>query len=229
MQNGPHDVGGRRGFGAIDISPEGDAYPEGWEGRCAGALITAIAVGVFNADEMRARIEELPPAAYWSMGYYRRWQHTLERNLVLKGTLTEQEIAARTEALASSAVNAVDRHDAELLKTVNDLIEHGAPLQLEVDRTRRYSVGDRVRTRRIVLGQRGSQHTRLPGYVHEKVGIVERCYPAMPFPDARAEGREGADYVYAVSFAAVDLWSDGDPMSRVSVDVFESYIDPEDD
>ena len=85
----------------------------------------------------------------------------------------------------------------------------------------------RHRTR--VLSQRGSQHTRLPGYAQEKVGIVEYCYPAMPLPDAHAEGRDEDDYVYAVSFAASDLWPDGDPVSRVSVDVFENYISAEDD
>jgi nitrile hydratase len=227
VQNGPHDTGGAREFGAIDRTLDAKAYPEGWEGRCAGALIAAITAGIFNADEMRARIEEIPSAAYWSMGYFRRWQHTLERNCILKGTFTEQEIADRAEALAAGEAEFVDRDDPEFLQMVIDLIEHGAPLHVDIDRPPRFTVGDRVRTRRIVVEERGSHHTRLPGYAQEKPGIVERCYPAMPLSDARAEGRDEADYVYSVSFAASALWPDGDAVSRVSVDVFESYIDPE--
>ena len=45
MHNGPHDVGGARGFGPVDPTPDAVAYPEGWEGRCVGAVIGAIAGG----------------------------------------------------------------------------------------------------------------------------------------------------------------------------------------
>jgi nitrile hydratase len=90
----------------------------------------------------------------------------------------------------------------------------------------RFEPGDRVRTRRRPVERLGEQHTRLPGYAQERSGVVERSYPAMSLPDASAERDERAEYVYAVSFAASDLWPDGDPRSRVSVDVFESYIDP---
>ncbi len=101
MRNGPHDLGGVAGFGPIDRTPDTAAYPEGWEGRCIGAIIATMARGLYNVDQFRARIEELPPAAQFSMGYYRRWLHTLERNLALAGVLDEAAIDARAQQLAA--------------------------------------------------------------------------------------------------------------------------------
>lgn len=229
MHNGPHDVGGVQGFGPVDPAPDLVAYPEGWEGRCIAAIIASVGGGAFNVDEFRARIEELPPAAYWSMGYYRRWFHTLERNLVVHGTLTEEQIEERLEAVAAGAGEPPARDDPELLAAIDEIIEHGGPLHREVPDPPRFAPGDRVRTRRLPIERLGEQHTRLPGYAQERSGIVERQYPAMVLPDANVVRDERAEYVYAVSFAASDLWPDGDPRSRVSVDVFESYIELEED
>jgi nitrile hydratase beta subunit len=229
MQNGPHDVGGVKGFGPIDTTPDTAAYPEQWEGRCVAAIIGAIGGGAFNVDEFRARIEELPPAAYWSMGYYRRWYHTLERNLLVHGTLTAEEIAERMDAVAADGDGLPQRDDPALMEAIEGLLEHGAPLHREAGAPPRFAVGDRVRTRRIEVERLGEQHTRLPGYAQERSGIVERQYPAMTLPDANVRGEDRAEYLYAVSFAASDLWPDGDPRSRVSADLFESYLEPEED
>jgi hypothetical protein len=49
----------------------------------------------------------------------------------------------------------------------------------------------------------------------------------MTLPDANVRHEDVAEYVYAVSFAASDLWPDGDSRTRVSADLFESYIEPE--
>jgi nitrile hydratase len=227
MQNGPHDVGGVRGFGAVDPSPDDAAYPEGWEGACIAGIIAAIGAGAFNVDEFRARIEELPPAAYWSMGYYRRWFHTLERNLVLHGTLTEREIAARVEELSGGGAEPPRRDDPELFAAIDELLDHGAPLHREVPKPPLFAAGDRVRTKRLEVNRPGEEHTRLPGYAQGRSGVVERQYPAMTLPDANVRHEDVAEYVYAVSFAASDLWPDGDSRTRVSADLFESYMEPE--
>jgi nitrile hydratase len=71
-------------------------------------------------------------------------------------------------------------------------------------------------------------HTRLPRYVRGRRGIVARVHPAWVFPDTNAHGRgENPQYVYAVRFAARDLWGDdADPAASVHVDLYESYLDP---
>jgi nitrile hydratase len=225
---GTHDIGGRAGFGSVDRTPDAALYPEGWEGRCIAAIIATMAGGLYNVDEWRARIEELPPAAHFAMGYYRRWFHTLERNLTLHDVLTTAEIDARAQALARGEADpAPDREDPEQLAMIEALLRDGAPLVRPASAPPRFAVGDRVRTRRIVVERPGVQHTRLPGYLQERVGVVERVHPPMTLPDANVHGVDRVDHLYAVAFSASDLWPDAEPGVRVSGDLFETYLDPE--
>jgi nitrile hydratase subunit beta len=229
VHNGPHDVGGVPGFGAIETDTTRDvAFPEGWEGSCIASILATMLAGKYNVDQFRARQEELPPAAYWTVGYYRRWYHTLERNLVLEGTLSEGEIDARAAAIADGSwTPPAPRQDPELEAAMRALVEEGAAIHKQLPDPPRFAPGDRVRTIRIELGQRGVDHTRLPGYLQEQPGIVERVYPPMPLPDRTAHGEDVADHLYVVSFAASELWPDGDPTARISADLFESYLVPE--
>ncbi|MCW2952091.1 MAG: Cobalt-containing nitrile hydratase subunit beta [Conexibacter sp.] len=224
VRNGPHDLGGAPGFGPIDPRPDAELYPEGWEGRCIGAIVATMAAGAYNVDEWRARMEELPAAAQFAMGYYRRWFYTLERNLVLHDVLREAEIDARAAALGEGAPPPPRRRDPELLAAIERLLREGAPLARELAVPPRFAVGARVRTRRILVERRGEQHTRMPGYVQDRRGVVERRYPAMTLPDASVRGEDRAEFLYAVSFAASDLWPDGAADVRVSADLFESYL-----
>ncbi|HEX6451125.1 MAG TPA: SH3-like domain-containing protein [Trebonia sp.] len=81
--------------------------------------------------------------------------------------------------------------------------------------------GDQVRTSRTDP----PYHTRLPRYARGATGtIVERqgCYP---LPDRRARQLPAEpEPVYAVRFAARDLFGDGD--HTVTLDLWESYLRP---
>lgn len=243
MRNGPHDVGGAPGFGPIDIRPDGAPFPEGWEGRCVGAIIATLAQGLYNVDQFRARQEELPAAAQHSIGYYRRWLYTLERNLTLAGVLDAGAIERRALELAGDAAPALATsltaafppppdaapRLAALEATIDALIRDGGPLLRELPDPPRFAVGDRVRTRRIAVERLGEQHTRLPGYAQEKPGTIAIVHPPMILPDASVGGEERVDHLYAVHFDAAELWPDGTPGQRVSVDLFESYLVPEEE
>jgi nitrile hydratase len=58
--------------------------------------------------------------------------------------------------------------------------------------------------------------------------VVARVHPAWVFPDTNAHALgENPQYVYAVRFAARELWGDdADPRAAVHVDVFESHLEP---
>jgi len=88
----------------------------------------------------------------------------------------------------------------------------------------RFAVGDRVRTR----AQAVPHHTRLPGYVRGKVGVVERLHGHHVFADANAQGRgEQPQPLYTVVFEGSELWgADSTPGLRVSVDAWETYLQP---
>lgn len=95
----------------------------------------------------------------------------------------------------------------------------------DVDRPPRFAVGDRVRAR----GHGSPGHTRLPAYCRGRSGAVALVHPSFVLPDTNAHRQgENPEYVYAVRFSGRELWGgDADPGLAVHVDLFESYLEPE--
>ena len=101
------------------------------------------------------------------------------------------------------------------------VLARGGPVDREPPRPARFAVGDRVRT--CNLNPR--THTRLPRYARGKEGVIERVHGCHVFPDHNALGDEDPQWLYAVRFAATELWGpDADPASEVSIDAFEPYL-----
>ncbi|MGH8798148.1 MAG: SH3-like domain-containing protein, partial [Caldimonas sp.] len=71
-------------------------------------------------------------------------------------------------------------------------------------------------------------HTRLPGYVRGRVGVIERRHGAHVYADAHAQGLgEQPQWLYNVVFDEAELWPGRVPQGlRVSVDVWEPYLEP---
>jgi nitrile hydratase subunit beta len=110
--------------------------------------------------------------------------------------------------------------------------EHGAlprppratTARRDAPRAARFAAGDAVVARNV----HPAGHTRLPRYVRGRRGVVVHVHPAWVFPDTNAHERgEHPQHVYAVRFAATELWGDdADPAASVYVDLFESYLEP---
>lgn len=93
-----------------------------------------------------------------------------------------------------------------------------------IDAAPAFAVGDTVRTRH----HNPPGHTRLPGYVRNRVGRVELLHGGWVYPDTHAHHLgENPEHVYAVRFDAEELWgADAEPGTSVTVDLFESYLEP---
>ena len=88
----------------------------------------------------------------------------------------------------------------------------------------RFAAGDRVRTRNF----NPTGHTRLPRYARGKAGIVEAVREGYVFPDTNAHGerREPAMGLHG-RLRAAEIWGEGaDPTLTVSIDAWESYLEP---
>lgn len=85
-----------------------------------------------------------------------------------------------------------------------------------------YAVGMRVRVRTVDP----DHHTRVPRYVRGHVGQIVDDHGEWPLADDRARGIDPprVETVYAVRFAARDLWGTG--THTVAVDLWESYLEP---
>ena len=82
-----------------------------------------------------------------------------------------------------------------------------------------FAPGDQVRTSRADP----PHHTRLPRYARGATGTVVELQGTHPLPDDRARGlAPPPEPVYAVRFAASDLFGEGE--HTVTVDLWHSYL-----
>lgn len=217
--NGPQDLGGQMGFGPVAPETDEPLFHAAWERRALGVTLAAGAMGAWTIDESRHARESLHPADYYASSYYAIWTKALERLLVRHGFVDEDELAGgralRPGAAPKRVLAAAD---------VAPVLARGGPCDRPVAAPPRFAAGDRVRTRNI----HPAGHTRLPRYVRGHVGTVEAVRGGFVFPDTNAHGRgENPQWVYTVVFAGRDLWGDdADPTLTVSVDAWESYLEP---
>ena len=92
-------------------------------------------------------------------------------------------------------------------------------------RTRRppmFAVGDAV-----IVRPRRDGHTRQPGYVTGKTGVVTEHQGAALLPDARAVRRhEPPQHLYTVAFDGRELWgSNAEEGTEVRIDLYEPYLE----
>jgi nitrile hydratase beta subunit len=219
MTEGAHDMGGARGFGRVRPEPNEPPFHAEWERR-AFALTLAMAMpGGWNIDMSRAARENRPPQDYLSKSYYEIWLAGLER------LMSERGLVERDEIEAGHALHPPLPGKARLSPgDVAQVLYRGAPTGREPKAPARFKVGDRVRARTIDP----PTHTRLPRYVRGHAGVVELVHGCHVFPDSNALGAgEAPQWLYTVCFEGAELWGAGaDPTAKVSVDAWDSYLEP---
>lgn len=215
--NGPQDVGGRHGFGAVHPEDEGIRFHADWEKRVLGITLAAAALGYWNIDASRHARESLAPAIYYNASYYEIWLRALETLLERAGEITGDELA---EGHARSPGHRADR--CLPAASVPEVLEKGGPTD-RAGPVPVFSVGDRVRTR----NHQPAGHTRLPGYARGHCGIVTAIHGPHVYPDSNAHfSGECPRPLYTVRFQAVDLYGeDADPTLSVSIDAWEPYLE----
>ncbi|MEJ8280392.1 nitrile hydratase subunit beta [Pseudonocardia spirodelae] len=217
--NGAHDLGGAMGFGPVEPEDETVRFHADWEPLVLALTLAAARPGGWSIDESRHARESLPPPVYLTLTYYEIWLAATEKLLVAHGLVGDDELAAgRSLRPAPEAPGPLDA------ATTARVLATGAPTDRPGPVAPRFAPGDRVRAR--VMHPRG--HTRLPRYVRGRCGTVETRRGAHVLPDARAHGHgECPEQLYTVVFTGAELWGpDADPTTTVSVDAWESYLEP---
>ena len=201
--DGIHDMGGRQGFGVIRYTHKATAFHADWEVRVNSLYAHAVRLGIFNMDEYRHAIERMDPRHYLTASYYERSLTSLATLFVEKGLVTREELERRAQGLFPLAASS-------------------APGRTNVATRERFKPGDRVRVRLDHV----PGHSRMPGYIRGKTGVVVGESPAYPFPDAHAHAIEAQDEpTYDVRFRAEDLWPHCAEPALIHVGVFQSYLE----
>jgi nitrile hydratase len=217
--NGPQDVGGQMGFGPIAPEANEPVFHADWERRALGLTLCAGFAGGWSIDASRFARENRDPSDYYASSYYEIWIKALEALLRGRGHLDADELAAGHAVDPAPWQGRVLHADA-----VPALLARGGPANRSVEGAARFATGDRIRTRNI----NPSGHTRLPRYARGKLGVIEAEHGGFVFPDTSAHSLgEQPQHLYTVVFSAADLWGDeADPTLTVSIDAFETYLEP---
>jgi nitrile hydratase len=198
--DGMHDLGGRQGFGRIAYPPA--PHDESWEPLVRALWTLGVRAGLYNMDEYRHAIERMAPVHYLGAPYYERTLTAVASLLVEKGVVTAQQLAA----WAGGAF------------PLSRPVGPGrvcAPAQ-------GFAINERVR----VKNEFTPGHTRMPGYIRGKAGVVVAISPPYPFPDAAGHGMaETWEPTYDVRFRSQELWPDSSDEALVHVGVFQSYLE----
>ena len=217
--NGVHDMGGMHGLGRVLPEANEPVFHAPWEGRVRAMVILTGALRRWNIDVFRHAIERLPPVDYLGFSYFEKWFDAMTAMLLDTGLITAEELAsghmAPGTAVASPPVTA---------ETIMNVITAIGSYRRDVAAQPRFAAGDRVRAKNI----NPETHTRLPRYVRGHVGTVERDHGAHVFPDSNSRrAGEAPQFLYTVRFTARELWGEAaNPADQVSLDMWESYLEP---
>ena len=220
-----HDIGGRQGFGSVRWQDDHDeeAFHEEWQAR-AYAMCVCMFAGwrgkpeLWTLDWFRHVRERIDPIDYLTRDYYDQWVQSLAAIVIDNGTIRLEELVPGASISGTSA-----SADKRTRKSASTAEASAADRDEITSREPTYSVGQRVRTRMSVA----AFHTRLPAYVHGRIGVIEDSHGPRPLADASAHGVIKLEPLYTVAFEATELWPEAQVgRGRVFVDAWESYFEP---
>ncbi|MDG1459223.1 MAG: nitrile hydratase subunit beta [Pseudoprimorskyibacter sp.] len=227
-----HDMGGRFGEGAIPDKDDTTVFQHHWHATALAVTITSGSLGRWNIDAGRHAREALRPRDYARFSYYERWMAALADLLVERGILTSDDII-RAAHLAEGTITPTapaPLHDKAIRA---DAIYRSqvtiAPYTRDTGPNPLFQPGDRVRTASYSPNTRvHGGHTRLPTYAMGRTGTVVMRHGTHVLPDSNAHFMgEAPEPLYAIEFAARDLWDDAaeDAGDSMVLDLWQSYLE----
>jgi nitrile hydratase subunit beta len=216
--DGVHDLGGREGFGPIVDKADDKPFHADWEMRAFGMKQASASAKSWTIDWFRHSRELTDPVDYLTRPYFDQWVTTLAAQMIDEGHVTLEEIKGGAATFAPKP--SVPPQSPEAARAY---VKKARSFVVGVNTPPRFALGAWVRCRL----DGGSGHTRRPGYVRGRAGVIHAHHGGHVFADASARGEERGEHLYTVCFASSDLWPEAKGSSdRVFVDLWESYLEP---
>jgi len=224
--NSVHDMGGMDGLGALEIEPNEPWFHHDWERRVLALTLATGFLGEWNIDMSRHARERTPGAEYLAATYYEKWLAGLERILVERGLVSQDELDARRDD-PHAPVAHIGHPRLLTADNVERLLKKGGSARVGAagheHAPGRFAPGDRVVARNI----NPTGHTRLPRYARGRRGLVDRDHGIFVFADTHAMGLgPQPQHLYSVRFAARELWGvDAGERDAVYIDLWEAHLE----
>jgi nitrile hydratase len=189
-----------------------------WEARIFALTVAVEYLDKWSLDESRYAIEDQHPVEYLRNSYYENWLISLERLMIEKGLISQNEL----ESGAMDAGTAPNELAPLHINEVERYIYEGGTTKLDIEPSPQFEIGDMVSVANI----NSIGHTRLPRYVRGKRGIVQEHHGAHVFPDQNALGNRMGEHLYSVYFTAAEIWGNVREVDfGVNVDLWEPYLE----
>ncbi len=217
--DGVHDLGGKQGFGPVDVDEKEAPFHADWEGRMWAIAQCGLGRDGWTIDWWRHCRELIDPVDYLSRPYFDSWMQAYTAAYIDSNTMTLDEIVNAHSSTPTvqppAAVNA-----SQVLK---DVQSQATSFERPLDTPQAFNVGECISTKQLTT----THHTRLPAYARGKPGIIHAYHGTHIFADTGAQGSEHPEHIYSVVFEARDLWPEArHKKDRVFLDLWESYLEP---
>lgn len=210
--DGPHDLGGKDGFGPVDTTAP--PFARDWEAR-QWALSKNVPLPGGTIDFWRHGIENMDPATYLSIPYFEKWCLNEFAHRVDQGVFTMGEVlTGKAETRQEQPAEPLDMDG-----TLARMRANNTDFSVGMDRAPAFRVGDQVRT----INTPVAGHTRLPSYARGHTGTIIAHHGGHLYADAGARGKHQGEHLYTVEFTARELWGTDAP-DAVHLDLWEPYL-----
>ena len=238
-----HYLGGLEGL-PEPLTLEKRVFVEEWEERIFGIHVAMIglsnhlgsALPQYPIDDvptafkdewtwasLRTGAEAMNPFDYFKFRYYEKWLGGITQFFIDQGYVTEDELASRQSELASDGTTSSPVPATAIDDQVVEYLRKGDSPRRDVAHPK-FAVGDRVRITNVPA----AAHTRLPGYLRERVGTVERIFEGdYGYFVHTGDGIGDPMPIYIVAFNPDELFgarAETGPLT-VYAELFEAYLE----
>lgn len=239
-----HHLGGIENLGPVNLDTR--VFAEPWEQRIFGIHATMMAESAHlsgalpaypvkelqtNFDSnwtwasLRTGAEDMQPFEYFKYRYYEKWLSGIAQFFVDAGYISAEELEDKSAFYRAHPDAALPERPApRLAAQVDAYLQRGDSGYHEPDRAPNFNVGDKVR----IADPDAADHTRLPGYLRNKTGIVDLVYPGRYayFVSTGVDGIGEPMPVYRIAFDAASIWGrdKSEPLTTIYADLYEAYV-----
>jgi nitrile hydratase subunit beta len=215
--DGIHDLGGRHGYGKIDVNEPEEQFHEPYEARIRSIVNAMSRAPDWNLDWFRHCRELIDPVDYLSRPYFDQWAQTYCAMLINSGWATVEEVTTgKSNGTGPKLPPPISAEE------VRAAIYSAKFFDAPIDAAPAYALGQEVRAGTSVP----TGHTRLPTYARGRLGRIADHHGAHVFPDGNAINKKSHEHLYTVEFDVTELWPEAtDTTDTVSLNLWESYLE----
>lgn len=169
---------------------------------------------------LRTGAEAMNPFDYFKFRYYEKWLGGITQFFIDQGYVTEDEIAAVLDSSSAPSVPGAAAIDDQVM----DYLRRGDSPRRDVAHPK-FAVGQRVRIADLPAGA----HTRLPGYLRDRIGTVTRIFEGdYGYFVHTGDGIGDPMPIYIVEFTPAELWGVRAEAgaNTLYAELFEAYLLP---